>query len=108
MRLSRSQSDSGHPELDDLKERERQLEEQIRSISAEPEKILREAHEQAVTLPPPDDLADRDRLKRFEETASRGQVRNQRRAQGLNLLLLFLLLAATSLLAAWVVKLFTA
>ncbi|TAE76637.1 MAG: hypothetical protein EAZ65_06085 [Verrucomicrobia bacterium] len=108
MRLSRSHSDKGKPELDLLRERERLLEEQIRSISAEPEKILREAQEQAVTLPPPDDLADRDRRKRFEENASRGQVRNQRRAQGLNLLLLVLLLAATSVLATWVFKLFTA
>ena len=111
MRLSRSHPESGHAdleELDALKEMERRLEEEIRSASAEPEKILREAQEQAVTLPPPDDLADRHRLRKFEQVASRGQVRNERRTQGRSLLLLFLLLAATAMLAAWVIKLFTA
>jgi ferric-dicitrate binding protein FerR (iron transport regulator) len=111
MRLSRSHPDSGQADLDELKvleERKRALEEQIQSMSAEPEKILREAQEQAATLPPPDDLADRRRLREFEEIVSRRQVRNERRTQGRSLLLLFLLLAATAALAAWVVKLFVA
>jgi hypothetical protein len=110
MRLSRSHSDHEPADLDELaaiREIERQLEAQIRDASAEPEKILREAQEQAVTLPPPDDLADRHRLRKFEQVASRGQVRNERRTQGRSLLLLFLLLTATAMLAAWVIRMFT-
>lgn len=109
MRLSRNHSDSGQADLDELRvleERKRALEAQIQSISAEPEKILREAQEQADTLPPPDDLADRRRLREFEDVMSRKQIRNERRTQGRSLLLLLLLLTATALLASWVVKLF--
>ncbi len=111
MRLSRSHPDAGQADLEELRileERKRALEAQIQSISAEPEKILREAQEQAATLPPPDDLADRRRLREFEEVVSRRQVRNERRTQGRSLLLLMLLLAATALLTSWVVKLFLA
>lgn len=96
------------PDLKAIKEQERALDAQIQSIRAEPEKILREAQEQAATIPPPDDLADRIRQKQFEATVSRRQIRNERRTQGRSLLLLLLLLAATAALAAWVVKLFVA
>lgn len=109
LRLSRAQHDSGQADIDELKaleERKRTLEAQIRNMSAEPEKILREALEQAATLPPPDDLADRRRLRKFEEVVSRRQVRNERRTQGRSLLLLLMLLVATALLTSWVVKLF--
>jgi len=109
MRLSRSLADDldhDRDELRALEERKRALEQQIQNASAEPEKILREAQEQAVTLPPPDDLADRKRLREFEEKASRTQIRNERRTQGKSLLLLVLLLAATAFLVSWVVKLF--
>jgi hypothetical protein len=109
MRRSRSHSDSGQADLEELRtleERKRALEAQIQSISAEPEKILREAQELAATLPPPDDLADRRRLREFEDVVSRKQIRNERRTQGRSLLLLLLLLTATALLASWVIKLF--
>ncbi|QJE95090.1 hypothetical protein [Luteolibacter luteus] len=110
MRLSRSHLDEGNDleELRALEERKRALEEQIQSVSAQPEKILREAQEQMATLPPPDDLADRRRLREFEEKASRTQIRNERRTQGKSLLLLVLLLTATAFLVSWVIKLFVA
>ncbi|WP_367871636.1 hypothetical protein [Luteolibacter sp. Populi] len=109
MRLSRSLADDpAMEELRALEERERVLREQIANASAAPRKILREAEEQAATLPPPDDLADRRRLREFEEKASRTQIRNERRTQGKSLLLLGLLLVATALLVSWVVKLFVA
>ncbi|WP_035612526.1 hypothetical protein [Haloferula sp. BvORR071] len=109
MRLSRSLADDpAMEELRALEERERVLREQIANASAAPRKILREAEEMAATLPPPDDLADRRRLREFEEKASRTQIRNERRTQGKSLLLLVLLLSATALLVSWVVKLFVA
>lgn len=109
MRLSRSHADD--PAMDELRaleEEERKLREKIQNASSVPERILREAEEQAATLPPPDDLADRRRLREFEEKASRTQIRNERRTQGKSLLLLVLLLAATVAMASWVVKLFVA
>jgi ferric-dicitrate binding protein FerR (iron transport regulator) len=109
MRLSRSLADD--PTMDELRaleEEERKLRERIQNASAAPEKILREAEEQAATLPPPDDLADRRRLREFEEKASRTQIRNERRTQGKSLLLLVLLLVATAMLVSWVVKMFVA
>ena len=111
MRLSRNHLDEGYADLAELRaleERKRALEEQIQNASAQPEKILREAQEQAATLPPPDDLADRRRLREFEEKASRTQIRNERRTQGRSLLLLVLLLAATGALISWVIQLFLA
>lgn len=111
MRLSRNHLDEGDADLAELRaleERKRALEEQIQNASAQPEKILREAQEQAATLPPPDDLADRRRLREFEEKASRTQIRNERRTQGRSLLLLVLLLAATGALISWVIQLFLA
>lgn len=110
MRLSRSHLDEGNDleELRALEERKRALEEQIQNVSAQPEKILREAQEQLSTLPPPDDLADRRRLREFEEKASRTQIRNERRTQGKSLLLLVLLLTATAFLVSWVITLFVA
>lgn len=110
MRLSRNHLDEGSDleELRALEERKRALEEQIQNASAQPEKILREAQEQMATLPPPDDLADRRRLREFEEKASRTQIRNERRTQGKSLLLLVLLLTATAFLVSWVIKLFVA
>ena len=109
MRLSRSLADDpAMEELRALEERERVLREQIAKASAAPPKFGREAEELAATLPPPDDLADRRRLREFEEKASRTQIRNERRTQGKSLLLLVLLLSSTALLVSWVVKLFVA
>lgn len=111
MRRSRNHSDGGTEDLDELQaieDRRRALEEQIQSITAEPDKIRREAEEQAATLPPPDDLADRRRLREFEEVVSRRQVRNERRTQGRSLVLFFLLIAATIALGSWVLRLFQA
>jgi hypothetical protein len=108
MSFAMSRTPADLPDLKSLEDQQRALEEQIQNIRAEPEKILREAQEQAATIPPPDDLADRRRQRMFEETVSRRQIRNERRTQGRSLLLLLLLLGATAALAAWVVKLFVA
>ena len=73
----------------------------------EPKRIAAEAAERAATLPPPDDFADRRRERRFYELACRGQIRNERRAQAGSTLLFLLLIAATSGLVMWVLRLAT-
>lgn len=103
--MARSADIPPDPELAELAARERELLLRIAETAAEPERLRREAEERAATLPPPDDLADRRRRIDFENKASRGQVRNERRAQGRSLLLTVLLLTAIVSLVAWVVKL---
>jgi hypothetical protein len=102
--MSAPRHDHDDPELEKLRAQEQELARQIEELKKAPEKIQREREERAATLPPLDDLADRQRRRDFEEKASRGQVRNERRAQRSSLFLTFLLIAAVALLASWLFK----
>lgn len=102
--MARSSS-SGEPELDEILRAQRELEEKIAAAEALPEQLELEIREKESTIPAPDDLLERERAKRFEEQATRGQVRNERRTQGRSLLLLFLLLIATAAMISWIVRL---
>lgn len=103
--MTRGGNPPDEADLARLEEEERDLARRIAEISALPDQLRREAEERAVTLPPPDDLADRKRRRDFEAKASRGQVRNERRAQGRSLMLTIFLLAAVVALVAWMLKL---
>lgn len=92
-------------EIDELELRKRQLEEQIAELQGVPEQIEMELLESNTTLPPPEDLEERQRQRHFEEQAARGQIRNERRTQGRSLLLMFLLLTATAAIISWIVRL---
>ena len=92
-------------ELDELDVRRRELDEKIAELESVPEQLELEMMESERTLPPPDDLAERQRVAYFEEQAARGQVRNERRTQGRSLLLMFLLLTATTAMVFWIVRL---
>ncbi|MEP4076394.1 hypothetical protein [Haloferula sp.] len=93
------------PELEPFDEAQRDLDAKIAALKALPEQLELEMREQERTMPPPEDLEDRERQRIFEEKAARGQVRNERRTQGRSLLLMFLLLAATASMVAWVITL---
>lgn len=80
----------------------------IEEAAALPERLQREWEERERTLPPPDDLADRERRSKFEDMATRGEVSNRRRAQTRSLLLLFLLIAAAAALLSWLVAMIQA
>jgi len=88
----------------DIEERARECEDFLREA---PGRIAAEHAERAATMPPPDDLVDRRRERRFYELASRGELRNERRAQAGSSLLFLLLIIATSALAMWVLQLAT-
>ncbi len=103
--MTRSDDDPDAADLARLEEEEREIARRIAEVEALPDRLRREAEERAATLPPPDDLADRKRRRDFETKASRGQVRNERRAQGRSLLLTLLLLAAIAALVFWVLQL---
>lgn len=93
------------PELEPLDEAQRDLDVRIAALEALPQQLELEMIEQERTMPPPEDLEDRKRQRDFEEKAARGQVRNERRTQGRSLFLMFLLLAATAAMIAWVITL---
>lgn len=102
MALTRSRDPE---ELDELELRRRELDDQIAELEVLPEQLELEMREREETLPPPEDLAERERQRHFEEQAARGQIRNERRTQGRSLLLMFLLLTATAAVISWIVRL---
>lgn len=102
MALTRSRK-SG--EVDELELRRREIDERIAELEGMPEQLELEMREREETLPPPEDLAERERQRHFEEQAARGQIRNERRTQGRSLLLMFLLLTATAAVISWIVRL---
>ena len=103
--MPRPDDDVPDDDLALLEEKEREIARRIAEVEAMPARLRREAEERAATLPPPDDLADRKRQRDFEDKVSRGQVRNERRAQGRSLILTVLLIAAIAALAFWSIQL---
>ncbi len=92
-------------EVDEFDEAQRALEEKIAELQNLPRQLELEMIEAETTMPPPDDIIDRQRQRAFEERAARGEIRNERRTQGRSLLLMFLMLAATLAVVSWVVTL---
>jgi len=95
-------------EIDRLDREASLLAAKMEELAALPEKLQREREEREQTLPPPDDLADRERQSKFENMATRGEVSNRRRAQTRSLLLLFLLIASAAALLSWLVSMIQA
>ena len=83
---------------------DRQLQQCRQRLREEPERCAREQAERAVTMPPPDDLVDRERERRFYALATRKQLRNVRRSQAGSVLLFVLLVAATVALMMWMLR----
>jgi hypothetical protein len=102
--MARSSSDVD-PDLLALSEEQARLEASIAATLAEPDRLKRQLEEINATLPPTDDFLERQRLRVFDELASRGKVRNERKSQRRSLMLLVLLVAASACLVAWGVKL---
>jgi hypothetical protein len=104
-------SDSSDLSIKDLERIAADIEAQTREceqfLREAPERIAEERAERAATMPPPDDLADRRRERRFYELVSRGELRNERRAQAGSTLLFMLLLVAATSLVMWVLRLTT-
>ena len=98
-------SSADEPGLDEILKAQQELDEKIAAAAAVPEQLELEMREKETTIPAPDDLAERERQKRFEDQATRGQVRNERRTQGRSLFLLLLLLLATAAMISWIVRL---
>ncbi len=92
-------------ELDELRETHQQLLLREQEIADLPKRLEREQRERDCTLPPLQDIADRERRIRHMDCVTRGQVTNVLRDQTRSFALLILLLVATGSLIWWGVKL---
>jgi hypothetical protein len=101
----KSKGDSTEQELDELRRREEEIARRYREAEQQVREVPKRRREAMATLPPPDDLRDRKReYKFYAELATRGQVRNEVRAQAGNVLLLLLLIAALAAVALWMMQ----
>lgn len=89
-------------DVDEFDEAQRALEEKIAELQELPKQLELEMIEAETTMPPPDDIVDRQRQRDFEARAARGEIRNERRTQGRSLLLMFLMLGATLAVITWI------
>ncbi len=71
-------------------------------IEGAPDRIRKEMQEQITTMPPPDDLQDRRRERKFYTQLSKGEIRNEHRYQTRSAFLFVLLVAAILSLSAWI------
>ena len=99
--MSRNKPIKEELELDALLATEQELLEREREFARNQERIERERHERERTMPPLDELKERERRRKHEEIVSRGEVANIRRVQNRSLLMLLLLVAATAALICW-------
>ena len=88
-------------ELLALRERERKLAEAHQEIVSLPAKLERERRERDATMPPLQEIKEREALNEFERNLSRGQVENVLRIQRHSLMLMVLLITATALMLGW-------
>ena len=92
-------------ELNEIRERELELLRREREFEENQKRIARERIERDSTIPPLEEIQHRSRHKMHAITVSRGEVANVRREQNRSLLLLIVLIAMTSALVWWGLKL---
>lgn len=92
-------------ELDLLRETEQELLQREREFEENQKRIARERIERESTMPPLDEIKLRERRRQHEEIVSRGEIANVRRDQQRSLMLLVLLITATTALVWWGIRL---
>jgi hypothetical protein len=78
------------------------LEQEIRDLEQEPDRIRGEQEERSRMLPPWEELADRKRQNQFETSVSRWELTNKRRELTRSILLMILLVMAVLASFWWV------
>ncbi|MGJ8697903.1 MAG: hypothetical protein ACSHYF_16415 [Verrucomicrobiaceae bacterium] len=73
-----------------------------RSIEEAPLKLQEELERERTMMPPPDDLADRARERKFYAELSRGELQNERRYRARSTVLFTLSFAATVSVCWWI------
>lgn len=92
-------------ELDEVLTKQQQLQDRLKEFERNQREIERNRAENERTIPPLSEITERERWRNHEHLVSRGEVANVRRDQNQGLLLLFLLIAATSALIWWGLRL---
>ena len=103
--MSRSTTFKEELELDEIREREEELRRREWEYAESQRRIAEERSERERTIPPMEVIQERMDRKRHEENVTRGQIKNERRAQNHSLLLLVMLVTATCSLVWWGLKL---
>ena len=88
-------------ELDEVLMKQQELQNRMREFERSQREIERTRAENEATIPPLMDIIEREQIRLHEKQVTRGEIANVRRDQNQGLLLLFLLLAATSALIWW-------
>lgn len=89
------------PELAALRERQRCLDEAHKEYVKLPARLERERRERDSTMPPMAEIREREQIKQFERSLSRGQIENTLRVQRQSLAMMLLLATATILILLW-------
>lgn len=89
------------PELAELRERQKRLDEAHKEVVNLPARLERERRERETTMPPMAEIREREQIKQFERSLSRGQIENTLRVQRQSLAMMLLLATATVLMLLW-------
>ena len=94
------------PNFDSLSARERDLKEKIEQlqdfVEHGPDREREAEDERMRTLPPPSEICERKREKKFMEQLSRGELKNEKRNQAQSGFLLFLVILAILAIGLWI------
>lgn len=88
-------------ELDEVLMKQQELQNRLREFERSQLEIERTRAENEATIPPLMEILEREQIRLHQQQVTRGEIANVRRDQNQGLLLLFLLLAATSALIWW-------
>ena len=88
-------------ELDQIRETQQQLLARQKEFAANQKRMALERAERERTIPPLDEIEEREKRKAHESFVHRGLITNARRTQNRSLAMLFLLLTATASLVWW-------
>lgn len=88
-------------ELAALREKQKRLEEAHKEVIKLPARLELERRERESTMPPMAEISEREQIKRFERSLSRGQIENTLRIQRKSLGMMLLLAIATALMLFW-------
>lgn len=99
--MARRKGKASDNDLNQLEFEEHRLMLRAKEIAENRKRIAEERIERETTIPPLEEIRERQARKRYEETVSRGEVANLVRTQNRSLLLLVLLITATCTLVWW-------
>lgn len=93
-------------DLDELARQDVELQNKIKQIQSfiheAPTKLQQEEDDRIRTLPAPDEISERRREKEFFDRLSRGELKNERRHQAKNGVILVLLLITITAVCLWI------